>query len=146
MNFMFNTWAMVSSSIFACRLFISLSSYLKHDIHQPQLPSHTRTVRSSGNGNQVRAGVTDDYSHRATIAQTVFRIMGEGVDSMGQMYSVEDFDATTRASMHDVLDLAPDHDFGGGGGEVVHAMHGREQQHVKVADLEKANSSSDQYS
>src|ERR1700733_14122015 len=144
MDYMFNTAAAASSSIVACRLFVSLSRYLKHDIYFPS--TRTRPAGGSGgNVSQVCAGGTDGDSNLAMIAKTAFRIMGEGVDSMGQVCSMDDLDVATTASAHAVLDLGPGHDFGGGvdnGGEVVHVVHGSER-HVKEVDLEKVEPPSD---
>ena len=142
MNYMFNTTAAITSSIIACRLFVSLSRYLKHDAYFPSARPHlaTRTRPAGGSGgnvSQVRAGGTDGDSSLAMIANSAFRIMGEGVDSMGQVY-MDDLDVTTTASGHAVLDLKPEHDFGGGvdnRGEVIHVVDGRERC-VKETDLE----------
>jgi len=136
MNYMFNTASVIGASILACRLFVSLSRYLKQDAPpsaRPPLPAGG----DSQNVGQVRLGGIDGDSSFGTIAKTAFRIMGEGIDSMGQVYSMDGL--TTTASAHIVLDLRPEHDFGDGvdnGGEVARVVDGR-LQHVKEADLEK---------
>ena len=156
MNRIFSLPGVAASSIVACRLFVSLNTFRPQNVYvhsaRPQPPIRLHHAASSSDVvRQARAGGGGDNRNQKramgnTIAGIAFRIMSEGVDSMGEVHSMDGPGAATTISA--VLDLKPAHDFRGANesGEVVvdieTTMHGSDgasgENHANGTDLEKA--------
>jgi len=158
MNRMFTLPGVAAASIVSCRLFISLNTFQQQNVYvnaarpQPPIRLHHAAI-SSGVVKQARTGVGDDNNNQKrtmgnTIAGIAFRIMSEGVDSMGEVHSMDGPNAATTTSA--VLDLKPTYDFkktSESGEVVVHietTMHGSDgapgENHANSTDLEKGES------
>ena len=159
MDFMLCIPAAAASTIVACRLFISLKTFGQQDVYVHSSPSCPPTVRrSEGSGAGVDHAHVNGGGHydslakrnRGThsIAGIAFRILGEGIDSMGEVHAVDGHDTATSTNALAVLDLKPKSDSGCLNGEVVvhietttHTSYGmQEENYANAMDLEKGES------
>ena len=108
MNVMFTISAAVASSIVACRSFVSLTNFRQRDRYvYSSTPCPVTGTRPGGSSDITQVHPSEDGTcasngNRAgrrglgnTIAGITFRI-GAGIDSMGQVYSVDDVNTATR--------------------------------------------------
>lgn len=107
--------AAVASSIVACRSFVSLSNFRQKDVyvHSAVLhpPIRTRNAGSSGYGTSSDDSRTEKKRKTGnSIAGIVFRSVTEGVNSMGESYGMEEFDATGTTGTLPVADVKPGYD------------------------------------
>ena len=152
MNIMFALPSAIALSVVACRSFISLTNFRQKDVYihsAARYPSaRLRPGGSSSGGDvvQVRpggyvndSGLTKKKDVGSSIAGIIFRNMGAGVDSMGQV-SMDEVDKTRITST--LAAVEPDEDRG----VVVHMqtiMHGHDDGQsgdINMVDLEKAES------
>ena len=153
---MFTVPAAVASSIVACRLFVSLINFRQKGVYiQSVTPYSARGGgRGSGTGGVVQDLVGAEKNERSignTLAGIVFRGMSEGINSMGQAYSVDELHMRTAATVA-ALDSKRGHDLGGASenAHVVLCVETTVHEHdsawkgdsVDMVDLEKAESSS----
>ena len=146
MNIIFLVPTAAASAIVASRLFASLVNFSQQDVYVASSRRITpvgesRPTGGSSNLSGKRKGAGD------TVAGIAFRIIGEGIDSMGGM---DGEDMTTGATGLTVLDLKPDYRSGtrNDSGEVAVRMetttHGSGsvpgEIHADMVDLEKAES------
>jgi hypothetical protein len=161
MDFMLCIPAAAASTIVACRLFISLKTFGQQDVYVRSSPSYSPTIRrtvrrSEGSG----AGV--DHAHVVgggncaslakrnrgihPIAGIAFRLISEGIDSMGEVHGVDGPGMATSTNalakpMSDSRCLNKD-------GEVVvhietttHTSYGMQgENYANAMDLEKGES------
>ena len=96
------------SPIVASRLFASLVHYSQRDVYV----ASSRRITPVGESRPTGGNSNDDTLSRKskgggnTVAGIAFRIIGEGIDSMGGM---EGEDTTTGTNALTVLDLKPDY-------------------------------------
>ena len=146
MDVMFIIPAIATSSIVSCRLFVSLTNFRQKDVYvYPAMPPTDPRPSGGRNTAQAHRGNGEGVATRtrrmgSTIAETTFRSMVAGIDSMGGM---DEFDVTRTTSTVAVLDLRREPDLGDVN-EVVAPVqmtaHHNGDDSLDVMDLEKAES------
>jgi len=155
MNIIFLVPTASASAIVASRLFASLVNFSQQDVYV----ASSRRITPVGESLPTDGTGNDDTLSRKrnragnTVAGIAFRIIGEGIDSMGGM---DGLDTTTGTSGLTVLDLKPDYRTGtrSDDGEAAVRMetttHGScsvpGEIHGNMVDLEKAESLSHEHS
>jgi len=116
---MFTVPAAVASSIVTCRLFVSLTNFRQKGVYIQSVTPYSTHVATggmgSGAGDVVQDLVGAGKNGRGmgnTLAGIVFRITSEGVDSMGQAYSMDELHTRTTATVA-ALDSTRGHDLDG---------------------------------
>lgn len=151
MNIMFALPSAIALSVVACRSFISLTNFRQKDVYihsAARYPSAClRPDGSSSGGDVVRVrpgGYVSDSSLTkknggSSIAGIIFRNMGAGVDSMGQV-SMGDVDKTRMTST--LAAVEPDEDRGVvvQMQTIVHDHDDGQSGDINMVDLEKAES------
>ena len=141
MNIMFNGPAVIATSIVACRSFVSLSTFRQKGVHIHSAPRYSSSAsEGSRGGGAIRAredgGVTNGGRRakeqrvmgNATAGFTL-RSMAEGIDSMGQLYSMDVLDLKRTSSM---LGGADSSRGPGGNGQVVVYVERTVHDHVDL--------------
>jgi len=148
MNIIFLVPTASASAIVASRLFASLVNFSQQDVYVASSRRITPVGESRPSGGNSNDGALSRKRKGAgdTVAGIAFRIIGEGIDSMG---GIDGEDTTTGTSGLTVLDLKPDYRSGtrNDDGKVAVRMETTHSSgsvpgeiHADMVDLEKAES------
>ena len=122
MNIIVNVPTGVAASIVACRSFVSLTNFLAKDVYVHPATRPTRVRSDEGSGLEASGGGRASDGN-LTKKRRGIRNTGAGIDSLDQVYSMDEFSMTRTPTSLAATDAKCGHRFGGGNDTEQVAVH-----------------------